>query len=89
MKSNKVLIRGPESNVKKAIEQLLTLRDELSVASACKREIRGVSREFHPFLIGRGGANVNRLREQTGARIFFVTDDEGDYIQVYTTLFSI
>lgn len=82
MKSDKVVIRGPEENVKKAKEQLLALSSELSVSSACKREIRGVARELHPFLIGRGGANVNRLREQTGARIFFVTDDEGDYIQV-------
>lgn len=32
--------------------------------------------EYHKFLIGRGGANIRRVRDRTGARIIFPPPDE-------------
>ena len=32
--------------------------------------------EFHRFLIGKGGANVRALREDTGARVIFPPQNE-------------
>lgn len=32
--------------------------------------------EYHKFLIGRGGANIRRVRDRTGARIIFPSPDE-------------
>ncbi len=34
--------------------------------------------EYHKFLIGRGGANVRKLRESTGARVIFPGRDDQD-----------
>ena len=32
--------------------------------------------EYHKFLIGRGGVNIRRVREQTGARVVFPTAND-------------
>uniref|UniRef100_A0A671R319 Vigilin n=1 Tax=Sinocyclocheilus anshuiensis TaxID=1608454 RepID=A0A671R319_9TELE len=32
--------------------------------------------EYHKFLIGKGGANIRRVRDRTGARIIFPSPDE-------------
>lgn len=32
--------------------------------------------EYHKFLIGRGGANIRRVRDKTGARIIFPSPDD-------------
>lgn len=32
--------------------------------------------EYHKFLIGRGGANIRRVRDRTGARIIFPSPDD-------------
>lgn len=32
--------------------------------------------EYHKFLIGRGGANIRRVRDRTGARVIFPSADE-------------
>ncbi len=32
--------------------------------------------EYHKFLIGRGGANVRKIRESTGARVIFPSHDD-------------
>ncbi len=34
--------------------------------------------EYHRFLIGRGGANVRKIRESTGARVIFPSHDDAD-----------
>lgn len=34
--------------------------------------------EYHKFLIGRGGANIRRVRDRTGARIIFPSPDDKD-----------
>ena len=40
-------------------------------------EIRAKS-QHHRFLIGRGGANIKKVRENTGARVVFPTPNDED-----------
>ena len=34
--------------------------------------------EYHKFLIGRGGANIRKVRDSTGARVIFPSADDQD-----------
>ena len=34
--------------------------------------------EYHKFLIGRGGSNIRKVRENTGARVIFPTSSDAD-----------
>lgn len=34
--------------------------------------------EYHKFLIGKGGGNIRKVRDSTGARIIFPTADDQD-----------
>ena len=34
--------------------------------------------EYHKFLIGKGGANIRKVRDSTGARIIFPTLEDKD-----------
>ena len=34
--------------------------------------------EYHKFLIGKGGVNIRKVRDNTGARIIFPTADDPD-----------
>lgn len=34
--------------------------------------------EYHKFLIGKGGGNIRKVRDNTGARIIFPTADDKD-----------
>uniref|UniRef100_A0AAQ5XJ92 Vigilin n=1 Tax=Amphiprion ocellaris TaxID=80972 RepID=A0AAQ5XJ92_AMPOC len=72
--SDKVTIRGP-------VEWFLVSR------SGCTEEVTGnksttLQLSFRPnqstykFLIGRGGANIRRVRDRTGARIIFPSPDD-------------
>merc|ERR1719494_573428 len=67
--SDKVTVRGPVDDVEKAIKLLRELSDE--------KQLSGISAEVkarpqhHKFLIGRGGSNIQKIRDTTGARIIF------------------
>jgi len=74
--SDTVTIRGPPEDVKKAKDQLLDLakQRELSRFTAevnCKEEL-------HRYLIGRGGSSINKVRDETGARIVFPGSTDTD-----------
>uniref|UniRef100_A0A674P2N1 Vigilin n=1 Tax=Takifugu rubripes TaxID=31033 RepID=A0A674P2N1_TAKRU len=62
--NDKVTIRGPVEEVAKAKQQLLALAEEKP--------------EYHKFLIGKGGGNIRKVRDSTGARIIFPTADDKD-----------
>jgi hypothetical protein len=34
--------------------------------------------EYHKFLIGRGGANIKKVRDSTGARVIFPSPNDAD-----------
>uniref|UniRef100_S4RAX2 Vigilin n=1 Tax=Petromyzon marinus TaxID=7757 RepID=S4RAX2_PETMA len=74
--SDKVTIRGPQPEVDRACKQLMQLAEEKQVNSFTI-EVRAKP-EYHRFLIGRGGANIRKVRDKTGARIVFPASDDKD-----------
>uniref|UniRef100_A0A8D3D2J5 Vigilin n=1 Tax=Scophthalmus maximus TaxID=52904 RepID=A0A8D3D2J5_SCOMX len=73
---DKVTIRGPVEEVEKAKQQLLGLAEEKQTKSHTA-ELRAKP-EYHKFLIGKGGGNIRKVRDSTGARIIFPTADDKD-----------
>uniref|UniRef100_UPI0037E87A27 high density lipoprotein binding protein a isoform X2 n=1 Tax=Semicossyphus pulcher TaxID=241346 RepID=UPI0037E87A27 len=73
---DKVTIRGPIEEVEKAKQQLLALAEEKQTKSHTA-ELRAKP-EYHKFLIGKGGGNIRKVRDSTGARIIFPTADDKD-----------
>jgi len=71
-----VTIRGPAEEVEKAKTQLLALAEEKQIKSHTA-ELRAKP-EYHKFLIGKGGGNIRKVRDSTGARIIFPTADDQD-----------
>ncbi|KAK1168684.1 vigilin-like [Acipenser oxyrinchus oxyrinchus] len=71
-----VIIRGPAEDVDKAKQQLLSLAEEKQTRSHTV-ELRAKP-EYHKFLIGKGGANIRKVRDNTGARIIFPTAEDKD-----------
>ncbi|KAL6118569.1 uncharacterized protein ACO6RY_03350 [Pungitius sinensis] len=72
--SDRVTIRGPVGEVERAKKQLLQLAEEKQVNNFTA-ELQAKP-EYHKFLIGRGGANIRRVRDRTGARIIFPAPDD-------------
>ncbi|XP_068630109.1 vigilin isoform X1 [Battus philenor] len=74
--SDKVVIKGPIEDVEKAKQQLLAHASERELTSHTAT-VRAKP-EHHKFLIGKNGANIKKIREQTGARIVFPTEKDED-----------
>lgn len=74
--NDKVIIRGPADDVDNAKKQLLELTTQIQHSSNVE-EVRAKP-EYHKFLIGRGGSNIRKVREETGARIIFPSNDDAD-----------
>ncbi|KAL0970265.1 hypothetical protein UPYG_G00239660 [Umbra pygmaea] len=72
--SDRVTVRGPAGEVERAKRQLLQLAEEKQVNNFMV-ELHAKT-EYHRFLIGRGGINIRRVRDRTGARIIFPSPDE-------------
>ncbi|KRT83784.1 K Homology domain containing protein, partial [Oryctes borbonicus] len=75
-KSDKVTIRGPKEDVERAKQQLLDLANERQLASYIA-EVRAKP-QHHKFLIGKNGANIKKIRDSTGARVVFPTNEDED-----------
>ncbi|XP_018563296.1 vigilin [Anoplophora glabripennis] len=75
-KSDKVTIRGPKDDVDRAKQQLLDLANERQLASYTA-EVRAKA-QHHKFLIGKNGANIKKIRDSTGARIVFPSNNDED-----------
>lgn len=73
---DKVVIRGPIEDAENARRQLQELTSEKQMSSFTA-DIKAKP-EYHKFLIGRGGANIKKVREKTGARVIFPTDQDND-----------
>ncbi|XP_066928162.1 vigilin-like [Clytia hemisphaerica] len=80
--SDAISIRGTAEDVEKAKVQLKKLAEE-RLENSFTEEITAKP-EHHRFLIGRNGANIQKLRESTGARIVFPTrqDDNKEIITI-------
>merc|ERR1711962_1119200 len=74
--SDKVTIRGPSDDVEKAMKKLQELSDEKQL-SGHSVEIKAKP-AHHKFLIGRQGINIQKIRNETGARIIFPGADDTD-----------
>ena len=72
----KVTIRGPKEDVEKASKMLTEMSTERQLNSS-SATIRAKP-EHHKFLIGRQGANIQQVRDQTGARIIFPNEKDDD-----------
>lgn len=75
-KSDKVTIRGPKEDVEKAKVQLLELSNERQLSSF-SAEVRA-KHDHHKFLIGKNGASIKKIRDTTGARIIFPSNNDED-----------
>lgn len=75
-KSDKVTIRGPKDDVERAKQQLLELSNEKQLSSFTA-EVRA-NPKHHRFLIGKKGASIKKIRDSTGARIVFPSNDDKD-----------
>ncbi|XP_062306966.1 high density lipoprotein binding protein a isoform X1 [Osmerus eperlanus] len=71
-----VTIRGPAEEVERARQQLLAHAEEKQTKNHTA-ELRAKP-EYHKFLIGKGGVNIRKVRDNTGARIIFPTADDPD-----------
>uniref|UniRef100_A0A3B3TUN7 Vigilin n=1 Tax=Poecilia latipinna TaxID=48699 RepID=A0A3B3TUN7_9TELE len=71
---DKVTIRGPVEEVEKAKQQLLALAEEKHPSTTKPLTLY----EYHKFLIGKGGGNIRKVRDSTGARIIFPTSEDKD-----------
>jgi len=74
--SEKVSIRGEKVDVLKAKEKLLSLAHEKELESYCV-DITAKA-DYHRFLIGKKGVNVQRLKREFGVNYAFPRSDDKD-----------
>ncbi|XP_022182851.1 vigilin [Myzus persicae] len=80
-RSNLVKIRGLNDDVNKAFKSLAKLAKELDEANYVL-EIP-VFKQFHKLVVGKGGANIKKIREETDTRIDLPREGEdSDTIKV-------
>ena len=69
-------IRGPSEDVDKAVKLLKELSNEKQLSSHTA-EVKAKP-QHHKFLIGRQGIHIQKIRDETGARIIFPGSDDKD-----------
>ena len=69
-------IRGPKDDVEKARKMLTEMSTERQLNSS--QTVIRAKPEHHKFLIGRQGANIQTVRDKTGARIIFPSEKDED-----------
>jgi len=66
-KKDLVCIRGPKEDVENCYNYLKKLNKEL-IESNFQLSVP-IFKQFHKFIIGKGGANIRKIRDETGTRI--------------------
>merc|ERR1711970_1353979 len=74
--SDIVTVRGPVEDVEKAVKLLKELSEEKQL-SGISAEVKAKP-QHHKFLIGRAGVHIQKIRDETGARIIFPGADDAD-----------
>merc|ERR1719431_665107 len=74
--SDLVTVRGPVDDVEKAVKLLKELSDEKQL-SGISVEVKAKP-QHHKFLIGRAGIHIQKIRDDTGARIIFPGPNDAD-----------
>lgn len=70
-KSDRVTIKGPKEDVEPAKARLMDLAKQFELNSTTE-EVK-VKKDHHRHLIGRGGAALTKLQDETGCRFIFPT----------------
>ncbi|CAF0968591.1 unnamed protein product [Brachionus calyciflorus] len=73
---NKITLKGPAEEVKKAKQELLKLAEQKNDISYSE-EVHA-KLEYHRFLVGRKGTNVNTLRDKYNVRILFPNSSQNN-----------
>lgn len=81
-KSDVVTLRGPKEDVDNCYEHLKKLANEL-VASSYKLGIP-IHKRFHGNIIGRSGANIRKIKEETGT-VIDIPAENSDSDVIYIT----
>lgn len=66
-KSDTVKIRGPKNDVEQCYKHLMKLVKELQESSFLMEV--PIFKQFHKFIIGKGGANIKKIRDETQTEI--------------------
>ncbi|PIO66312.1 KH domain protein, partial [Teladorsagia circumcincta] len=75
-KSDVINIRGEKAEVDKVYKQLQTIAKEL-IESNYQQTVP-IFKEFHKHIIGKGGATIRKIREETQTRIDLPEGDSGE-----------
>jgi len=83
--SDNVTVRGPKDDVEKAVKLLKELSEEKQL-SGITAEVKAKP-QHHKFLIGKSGIHIQKIRDETGARIIFPgsTDVDKETITIIGT----
>uniref|UniRef100_A0A8C2ZPZ2 High density lipoprotein binding protein b n=1 Tax=Cyclopterus lumpus TaxID=8103 RepID=A0A8C2ZPZ2_CYCLU len=73
-KSDIVQLRGPKNEVEKCGKFLQKIIADL-IENSFSLSVP-IFKQFHKNIIGKGGANIRRVRDKTGARIIFPSPDD-------------
>ncbi|KAJ3649324.1 hypothetical protein Zmor_021075 [Zophobas morio] len=80
-KNDIVKVRGPKEDVDKCCRHLEKLVKELN-ESSYQIEVP-IYKQFHKFIIGKGGANIRKIREETHTKIDLPAEgDKNDVITI-------
>nr|CAI5828480.1 unnamed protein product [Callosobruchus analis] len=76
-----VKVRGPKEDVDKCVRHLEKRVKELNENSY--QEELTIFKQFHKFIIGKGGANIRKIREETDTKIELPAEgDKNDKIKI-------
>lgn len=77
-----VKIRGPKDDVERCHKHLMKLVRDLSETSF-QAEVP-IYKQFHKFVIGKGGANIRKIREETQTRIDLPAEGDKNEVIIIT-----
>lgn len=81
-KDDIVKIRGPKEDVDKCHKHLMNIVKELNENSHVIEF--PIFKQFHKFVIGRGGVNIRKIREETHTKIDLPTEGENSEVIMIT-----
>lgn len=81
-KSDIVTLRGPKNDVDKCYKYLQTLQQEM-VQSSFQASVH-IFKDFHKNIIGKGGANIRKIREETDTKIDLPSENSDSDVIVIT-----
>ncbi|XP_033222679.1 vigilin [Belonocnema kinseyi] len=81
-KGDVVKIRGPKQDVEKCHRHLMKLVKELRESSFVLEV--PIFKQFHKYIIGKGGANIRKIREETQTKIDLPAEGEKSDVIIIT-----